>query len=57
MIQIDGTKRHVYLKFVDELCIQELLQWTEGRVENRHATGEISVSELNLQAWLCAVSE
>ena len=43
MIQIDETKGHMFLKFVDDKYIQELLQSTDGRVEYRHANGEISI--------------
>jgi len=42
MIQIDGTRRRVYIKFTDEECMNTILQNTEGQLEFRHDNGEIS---------------
>jgi hypothetical protein len=43
MIQIYGTKRHVYLKFMDDIFVQNLLQTTKGNAEYKHVTGEITI--------------
>ena len=40
MIQIDGIKRHVFMKFVNDIYIQNIVQSTNGSAEYRHVTGK-----------------
>ena len=42
MIQIDGVKRHVYIKFTEEQSMDKILQATGGQKEYKHETGEIT---------------
>jgi hypothetical protein len=42
MIQIDGPKRHVYIKFKNTERIHQVLTDTEGQAEFKHDNGEIS---------------
>jgi hypothetical protein len=46
MVQIDGPKRHAYIKFCDNNRLQEVLHLTKGQVEYRHTNGEISIVRL-----------
>jgi hypothetical protein len=43
VIQIDGTKRQMYIKFIDNECILDLIRATNGKAEYKHHTGEISI--------------
>ena len=42
MIQTDGSKRHVYIKFSGEDSMDKILQATGGQKEYKHETGEIA---------------
>jgi hypothetical protein len=42
MIQIDGPKRHAYIKVSDHARMKELLTSTTGQAEYRHKNGVIS---------------
>jgi hypothetical protein len=42
MIQIDGPKRHVYIKFKNTDKFQHILQESDGHYDYRHKNGEIS---------------
>ena len=48
MIQIDGVKRHVFMKFVDDIYIENILQSMIGSAEYGHVTREISVVRLEV---------
>jgi len=48
MIQIDGMKRHVFMNFVNDTYTQNILQSTNGSVEYRHTTEEISIERLEV---------
>jgi len=48
VIQIDGTRRHVFLKFVDDVQIPNILQCPNGSAEYRHVTEEISIVGLDV---------
>jgi hypothetical protein len=40
MIQIDGTRRHVYIKFLEPQKMQEPLTATQRQAEFRHEKGK-----------------
>jgi hypothetical protein len=48
MIQIDGTRRQVFLKFVNDTYIKDTLQSTNGRAEYRHVMEEISIVRVEM---------
>jgi hypothetical protein len=48
MVQIDGPRRHVYIKFVDSNRMQNALQTTNVQAEYRHDTGEISTVRIEV---------
>jgi hypothetical protein len=47
MVQIDGPKRHVFIKFRDNDRMQDVFHSTGGQVEYRHTNGEISIVQIN----------
>jgi hypothetical protein len=48
MIQIDGIERHLFLKLVEDIYIQNILQSTNGSAEYRHVRGRISIVRLEV---------
>jgi hypothetical protein len=42
MIQIDGTKRQVYIKLAEQKAVMNLLQTTAGQADCKHHNGEIT---------------
>jgi len=46
--QIDGSKRQVFIKFVDLQYVQEVLQTTKGQTEYKHSNGEISLVSMEM---------
>jgi hypothetical protein len=48
MIQIDGTRRCVYIKFHSRERTLAILQETSGGVEFRHGNGELSMVRIEL---------
>ena len=41
MVEVDGPKRIVYIKFTEEERLKEVLQVTDGLCEYKHDNGEI----------------
>ena len=41
MVQVDGPRRHVYIKFREDKRMQEMLMEANGHREFRHTNGEI----------------
>jgi len=48
MIQIDGLRRRVYIKFVSAERMQSILQNVQGQKEYKHDIGEISIVKVEL---------
>jgi hypothetical protein len=48
MIQIDGPRRQVFIKFVDLQYVQEILQTTKVQSEYKHSKGEISLVRIEV---------
>jgi len=48
MIQINGTKRKVYIKMTDIEGVQDIIQGTGGQAEYKHTNGEISTLSVNM---------
>ena len=48
MVQIDGPRRRVYLKFTDNERVHTVLRATNGQSEFRHDNGEISHVQIEL---------
>jgi hypothetical protein len=48
MIQIDGIKRQVYVKFNTYESALDIIQATNGHAEYKHMTGEISIVQIGM---------
>jgi len=48
MVQRNGTRRQVYIKFTDSQYLQDLLHSTTGKSEYKHDNGEISQVKIEM---------
>jgi hypothetical protein len=48
MIQIDGIKRHVYIKLADTESVLALLRDTAGQAQYKYPSGELSIVNITL---------
>ena len=48
MVQIDGPRRQVYIKFAEFQCLQKVLHSTNGKSQYKHDNGEISQVEITM---------
>jgi hypothetical protein len=48
MIQIDGTRRQVFIKFTEQTFVHDILHVTNGTIEYKHTSGEISIVRLEI---------
>jgi hypothetical protein len=48
VMQIDGTKRLVYIKLIDNKYVIDLLHATKGQAEYKHHTGEITTVTIGI---------
>ena len=48
MLQIDGARKRVYIKFTDGEYMNQILQDTEGHLEYKHDNGEISQVQIEI---------
>jgi len=53
MLQIDGKKRQIFLKFIDDTYVQAILQNTNGRAEYKHVSGKILIVRLKVASTCC----
>jgi len=48
MIQLDGHRKKIYIKFTSEFRMKEVRKSTRGQLEYRHENGEISQVTIDL---------
>jgi hypothetical protein len=48
MIQIDGPRLQVFIKFVDIQYAHDILQTTQGTAEYKHTTGEVCIVRIEM---------
>jgi hypothetical protein len=48
MVQVDGPRKHVYVKFTDFERMQTVFQSTSGQAEFRHDTGVTSLAKIEI---------
>ena len=59
MIQVDGPKRRVFIKFINGVRMYRLLRDTAGTLEFKYDTGELSnvhIAKAGMEMWKVGIA-
>jgi hypothetical protein len=51
MVQVDGPRRRVFIKFVNNERKQEVIRTTQGQLEFHHENGKFSLVQVDIAGF------